>query len=220
MAHIFQSTKTLPLGSTAFRQPFAQSHCKYLHGYRLQAKFWFEADKLDENSWVVDFGSLKLLKGLLEKQFDHTTCISSLDPEKPLFEFLHSKNIIDLRVMDGVGIEKFAEYCFNIADVYIKDITKGRCWVSKVEVWEHEGNSAMYALDSKPVLTSVTTATILPPAVSITTAIEPVVKVEVPAPPANPAVAASTPLNCPPLHYPKSSNGYKDLFKGTSWGNK
>ena len=58
MAHIFQSTKTLPLGSTAFRQPFAQSHCKYLHGYRLQAKFWFEADKLDENSWVVDFGSL------------------------------------------------------------------------------------------------------------------------------------------------------------------
>ena len=219
MAHIFQSTKTLPLGSTAFRQPFAQSHCKYLHGYRLQAKFWFEADKLDENNWVVDFGNLKILKGLLEKQFDHTTCIASNDPEKALFESLHTKNIIDLRIMDSVGIEKFAEYCFNIADVYIKEVTKNRCWVNKVEVWEHESNSAVYGLDSKPNLISTTTVTTLPVTNSVTTAVVPAVKVETP-PPAIPAVAAPTPLNCPPLHYPKTTNSYKDLFKGTSWGNK
>jgi 6-pyruvoyltetrahydropterin/6-carboxytetrahydropterin synthase len=45
---------------------------------------------------------------------------------------------------DGVGIEKFANFCFEVADDYIKESTYGRCWVQKVEVWEHEGNSAIY----------------------------------------------------------------------------
>ena len=53
----FISTKIIPLGSAAFRQPFARSHCKFIHGYRLQAKFWFECEVLDNNNWVVDFGA-------------------------------------------------------------------------------------------------------------------------------------------------------------------
>ena len=53
--------------------------------------------------------------------------------------------MIELVIMaDGVGIEKFANFCFEVADDYIKDSTYGRCWVQKVEVWEHEGNSAIY----------------------------------------------------------------------------
>ena len=70
---MFKSTKIIELGSCAFRQPQAKAHCQFLHGYRLTAKFWFEANELDENNWVVDFGALKGLKQLLEKQFDHTT---------------------------------------------------------------------------------------------------------------------------------------------------
>ena len=72
----FQSTKIIDLGSCAFRQPKAVSHCRFIHGYRLKAKFWFESDKLDSNNWVVDFGSLKPLKKKLENQFDHTLCES------------------------------------------------------------------------------------------------------------------------------------------------
>ena len=45
----FESTKVIDLGSCAFRQPQAESHCKFIHGYRLKAKFWFTADKLDKN---------------------------------------------------------------------------------------------------------------------------------------------------------------------------
>ena len=140
----FRSTKIIELGSCAFRQPKATSHCKYLHGYRLVAKFLFGCNELDNKNWVVDFGGLKGLKTKLEKQFDHTTIISSDDPFLEDFKKLNDKGVIDLRIMDGVGIEKFAEYCYNLASSFIDDMTEGRCWVKKVEVWEHEKNSAIY----------------------------------------------------------------------------
>ena len=80
----FSSTKVLELGSCAFRQPKAKSHCKFLHGYRLTAKFWFGANQLDEHNWVVDFGSFDHLKKLLRDQFDHTTVIDKNDPDKTI----------------------------------------------------------------------------------------------------------------------------------------
>ena len=46
--------------------------------------------------------------------------------------------------MDGVGIEKFAEYCHTVADAYVDEYTDGRCKCIKVEVFEHENNSAIY----------------------------------------------------------------------------
>jgi 6-pyruvoyltetrahydropterin/6-carboxytetrahydropterin synthase len=139
------STKVIPLGSCAFRQPRATSHCKFLHGYRLQAKFWFTCDHLDKNNWVVDFGGLKGLKTHLEETFDHKTVVASNDPEMVTFKELHKKGIIDLVEMEsGVGIEKFAQFCFEEANKYVTDLTNTRCWCSKVEVWEHEGNSAIY----------------------------------------------------------------------------
>lgn len=140
----FQSTKLIELGSCAFRQPNAKSHCRWLHGYRLQSKLWFGCNELDNNNWVVDFGALKGLKKKFEKQFDHTTCISATDSSLSYFKDLANEDICDLRVMDGVGIEKFAEWCFETADSYIKGMTNGRCWVDRVEVWEHEKNSAAY----------------------------------------------------------------------------
>ena len=103
---MFKSTKIIELGSCAFRQPTATSHCKYLHGYRLTAKFWFEASALDKNNWVVDFGGLKELKNILQDQFDHTTCISKHDPKIDQFKELQQAGVCDLRIMDGVGVEK------------------------------------------------------------------------------------------------------------------
>lgn len=141
----FQSTKIIDLGSCAFRQPRATSHCKFIHGYRLKAKFWFEAQELDINHWVVDFGSLKPFKKQLEHQFDHTTCIAKDDPSLSRFTALQESGDLDLRIMEnGVGIERTAEWCYNAANKFLNDSTGGRCRCVKVEVWEHEGNSAIY----------------------------------------------------------------------------
>jgi len=142
---LFESTKIIELGSCAFRQWRAtNSHCRFIHGYQLKAKFWFSGTELDDKNWVVDFGSLKDLKKILQSQFDHTLCIAQDDPLLPSFIQLHDNGGCDLRIMEGVGIEKTAEWCFNAADKYIRESTYDRCWVSKVEVWEHTENSATY----------------------------------------------------------------------------
>jgi len=150
---MFESTKVIELGSCCFRQPLADSrfssdgfgsHCGFLHGYFLTAKFWFTCNELDERNWVMDFGSLKELKKDLENQFDHTLVVSSSDPFLEDFKALDLKGLCDLRIMNGVGIEKFAEYCFHLAEMHVNKKTSGRAWVTKVEVWEHPKNSAIF----------------------------------------------------------------------------
>jgi len=145
----YVSTKIIPMGSTAFRQWKAQSHCRLIHGYRLQCKLWFTTNELDDNNWVYDFGGCKEIKKLLEKQFDHTTCVAEDDPELETFKDLDSKAMIDLRIMEAVGIEKTAEWVFGAVNNYVRSTTKDRVEVVKVEVWEHEGNSAIYENDAK-----------------------------------------------------------------------
>ena len=115
-----------------------------MHGYRLTAKFLFKCDSLDDNNWVVDFGGLKELKNLLEMQFDHTMVVAKNDPLLPDFIQLAEKGACNLRIMEGVGIERFAEWCYKTANNYIQTATEGRCSVVRVEVWEHEKNSAVY----------------------------------------------------------------------------
>lgn len=144
---MYQSTKIIELGSCAFRQWRAEgTHCKYLHGYRLMAKFWFGSKDLDHRNWVVNFGGLKELKQTLQKQFDHTLCVAQDDPLLDVFRQLHNEKGCDLRIMEAVGIEKVAEFCFNAAKEFLQTNveTRDRCWVNKVEVWEHDQNSATY----------------------------------------------------------------------------
>jgi 6-pyruvoyltetrahydropterin/6-carboxytetrahydropterin synthase len=142
----YVSTKVIELGSCAFRQWRAShSHCRFIHGYQLKAKIWFGAKHLDDRNWVVDFGGLKDLKDILQKTFDHTFTVAADDPELETFKMLNSRGIVDLRVFEsGVGIEKVAEHVFNIANEFTINNSQGRCWVEKVEVFEHEYNSALY----------------------------------------------------------------------------
>ena len=140
---IYTSSKLIELGSTAFRQPNADSHCKFVHGYQLKAEITFGCNELDKNNWVYDFGGLKELKTILNNQFDHTLVIDGNDPHKDLFVKLNEAGAVDLRIMDGgVGIEKFAEWCFKTADTYVDEATDSRVWVESVTVYEHDSNYA------------------------------------------------------------------------------
>ena len=144
----YYSTKTYGhnIGlSAVFRQPNADhSHCHLLHGYSLGFKFTFACDHLDDKNWAVDFGGLKPIKAWLEDSFDHKTAIDRADPHMDTFLELEKKDLIDLRVFDGVGAEKFAQHAFEFADTLIKERTDGRCWVHSVECAEHGANSAIY----------------------------------------------------------------------------
>ena len=146
----YYSTKTYGhnIGlSAVFRQPNADhSHCHLLHGYSLGFKFTFACDHLDDKNWAVDFGGLKPIKAWLEDSFDHKTAIDRADPHMDTFLELEKKDLIDLRVFDGVGAEKFAQHAFEFADTLIKERTDGRCWVHSVECAEHGANSAIYGV--------------------------------------------------------------------------
>ena len=82
--------------------------------------------------------------------FDSTYLLASDDPEFETFQELADKGLIDLRVVGGVGCERFAEQAFDEADRIVKDLTDGRCWVQKCTLREHEANSATVELADTP----------------------------------------------------------------------
>ena len=145
---MFKSTKTYghEIGlSACFRQWRADSHCRYLHGYALAVRFEFEADELDVRNWVVDFGSLKSLKGMLEDTFDHKLLVAEDDPMKDELCALAGLGVADVVVVPATGCERFAELIFQCAEVWLKDNGYSpRCRLVSVEVREHGANSAIY----------------------------------------------------------------------------
>lgn len=143
------STKIIELGSAAFRQPKATSHCRFVHGYRLTAKFTFTSNELDENNWVIDFGCFDEFKKFLQETFDHKLVIAADDPALKEFKALEKAGAVELVVMpDGVGIELFSKFCFEAADSFAKHKTEDRVSCYSVEVFEHEKNSAIYSIDT------------------------------------------------------------------------
>ena len=143
----FISTKTYchNLGlSACFRQWRADSHCKYLHGYSLEVGLKFEASELDVRNWVVDFGSLKSLKGMLEDTFDHKCLVAEDDPQIAIFRDLNIAGIIQMMEVPATGCERFAEMIFDVTEVWLHDYGyTPRVKLLEVEVREHGANSAI-----------------------------------------------------------------------------
>ena len=146
MTYISTKTYGHEIGlSCAFRQWKAHSHCSKLHGYALAVKFQFEAEELDHCGWVVDFGSLKSLKGMLEDTFDHKLLVSEDDPYKAEICALAGLGIADVIVVERTGCEAFAKLIYECAEVWLKDNGYSpRCGLVSVEVSEHGANSAIY----------------------------------------------------------------------------
>jgi len=149
----FRSTKVFDGYSTCFRQWKAEgTHCKFLHGYGVSLKVWFEG-QLDERNWVWDFGhakrSLYKIDGMSPKawmdyMFDHTTIIAKDDPYLFTFQELHDCGVIQLRIIPDVGCEKFAEYIYYKLNPWVLSDSNGRVRITQVEVREHEKNTALY----------------------------------------------------------------------------
>ena len=149
----FQSTKLFDGFSTVFRQWKAEgTHCRFLHGYGVSFRVWFEGD-LDERNWVWDFGGMKRAKNTIDGKnpkewmdymFDHTTIVAEDDPGLGGFKTMDELGIIQLRIIPAVGAEQFAKYVFEKLDDFIRQETEGRVKVAKVEFMEHAKNTAIY----------------------------------------------------------------------------
>jgi len=148
-----QSTKIFDGFSTVFRQWRAkETHCSYLHGYGVSFKVTFEGD-LDHRNWVWDFGGMKRAKtqidgmspkAWMDYMFDHTTIMAEDDPYLEVIKKMHDKGIIQLRVIEATGAEKFAEFIYNKLNNFVQAETKSRVRVTQVEFMEHGKNTAIY----------------------------------------------------------------------------
>jgi 6-pyruvoyltetrahydropterin/6-carboxytetrahydropterin synthase len=150
---MFQATKLFDGFSCVFRQWKAEgTHCRFLHGYGVSFRVWFEGEP-DERNWVWDFGGMKRANGTIDGMnpkawmdymFDHTTIIAEDDPGMGGFKTMDQLGIIQLRVIPAVGAEQFAKYIFEKLNTFVQEETSGRVKVARVEFMEHAKNTAIY----------------------------------------------------------------------------
>ena len=149
----FQSTKVFDGFSTVFRQWKAEdTHCRFLHGYGVSFKIWFEG-QLDKRNWVWDFGGMKRAKGTIDGKspkdwfdymFDHTFLVAQDDPYRESFLKMDEAGVAQVRVLPAVGAERFAQFVYEKVNPFIMQETDGRVRIAKVEFREHDKNSAIY----------------------------------------------------------------------------
>jgi 6-pyruvoyltetrahydropterin/6-carboxytetrahydropterin synthase len=149
----YQSTKLFDGFSCVFRQWRAEgTHCKYIHGYGISFRIWFEGE-LDERNWVWDFGGMKRAKGTIDGlnpkawmdyMFDHTMIIAEDDPFIESFKLMGTAGAAQVRILPAVGAEKFAEYIYSKLQAFVSEETAGRVNVVRVEFLEHGRNTAIY----------------------------------------------------------------------------
>ena len=149
----FQSTKLFDGFSCVFRQWKAEgTHCRFLHGYGVSFRVWFEGE-LDERNWVWDFGGMKRAKGnidgmnpkaWMDYMFDHTTIVATDDPGIGGFRTMNELGIIQLRELEAVGAEQFAKYIYDKLNTFVQEETENRVKVVRVEFMEHSKNTAIY----------------------------------------------------------------------------
>ena len=150
---MYKSRKKFDGFSTCFRQWRANTtHCQYLHGYDVEFEVTFEGD-LDHRNWVWDFGGMKRAKNLIdgrqpkewmEFMFDHTVVVAEDDPDMQNFVDMDNRGVIQLRVLEAVGAEKFAEFLYHKLNDFVQLETEGRVKVVKVKFMENHKNSAIY----------------------------------------------------------------------------
>ena len=83
-------------------------------------------------------------KAFFEYLLDHTTIVAVDDPYLSVFKSMDQEGIIQLRILPATGCERFAEYLYDKINTFLKEETEGRVRATKVEVYEHERNSASY----------------------------------------------------------------------------
>jgi 6-pyruvoyltetrahydropterin/6-carboxytetrahydropterin synthase len=117
----------------------------------------------------MDFGGLKAFKEWSEHVFDHTLVVAEDDPHLKLFETMagfglqDQGGVCDLRIVEGVGCEKFAELAYKEMATILHIFKNGNTYycpngqtfearypvgagvrLRSAEVFEHAGNSAIY----------------------------------------------------------------------------
>ena len=126
--------------------------CKYPHGHTRKIEFVLEANELDENDMVCDFG---VIRGAIDQfldTYDHGFCMNTSDPRYDAMKDLFRSVIIDFHDTEPTT-EAMAKVMFDTIQSRIKSY---RTWknstytvkegvrVVSVKVWETNSSWAEY----------------------------------------------------------------------------
>lgn len=129
--------------------------CASIHGYDREVEFTF-AGEVDSHGWIVPFGELKPVKNFLEFYFDHVTVLPADDPrlaDIPPSLTQPGGILGTLRVLpSGVSMEMSSLFIWEWVNHYIVSVTDHRCYVEKVQVFEHDRNSGFVEVDQATAL--------------------------------------------------------------------
>ncbi|NBB80823.1 MAG: 6-carboxytetrahydropterin synthase [Verrucomicrobia bacterium] len=130
----------------AHRQHRHGGHCAFIHGHNWTITLTFACQETDESGFVVDFGKLKYLKDWINQHLDHACLFNEDDPEKEalLGQFRH---LFKPYVLPSCSSEGLAQHLYEVFNPMVLDDTKGRVWITEVEIEEDGKNSAAFRPD-------------------------------------------------------------------------
>jgi len=126
------------------RQPFHSGRCSRLHGHSWTITLTFEAENLDSNGFVIDFGDLHFIEDWIDENLDHGIVLCSDDPEKEKLLQLASDGLLQITWVDSASCEGIARFLYETFQPMVESQTKGRAWIKSVHLKEDSKNAADY----------------------------------------------------------------------------
>ena len=126
------------------RQPFHSGRCARLHGHSWSITLTFEADSLDSNGFVIDFGDLHFIEDWIDENLDHGILLCSDDPEKEKLLQLASDGLLQITWVKSASCEGIAQFLYETFQPMVDTQTKGRARIHSVHLKEDSKNAADY----------------------------------------------------------------------------
>ena len=107
---------------------------------QLSITLTFEADELDENGFVVDFGDLHFIEDWIDQHLDHATAIWENDPKLNELKALEANGLIKLVLVPSASCEGIAQFLYYTFQPMVEKKTVGRARIRSVHLEEDTKN--------------------------------------------------------------------------------
>ena len=126
------------------RQPFHEGRCSRLHGHSWSITLTFEASRLDDNGFVIDFGDLHFIEDWIDGHLDHGTVLCEQDPRKDELQALEATGLLKITWVESASCEGIAKFLFETFNPMVSERANGRVSLQSIHLEEDSKNSATY----------------------------------------------------------------------------
>lgn len=141
MYTITKRLNNYPFGHRQWRH---DGHCRHVHGHNWHFEIEIQAEALDEQGFIFDFGKFAPVKEYLKKMFDHTLVLNSDDPKLGLFIALEEQDLVNLKLVPSCSCEGIAEQVYEDVNAILTEYVPVPFELVRVTVFEDDKNSATY----------------------------------------------------------------------------